>query len=526
MTKIAIYCRVSSQRQEQEKTIKSQLADLREACKDYDIIDEYIDDGWSGELLARPELDRLRDDISKGLFEKVLIHSPDRLARKYAYQVLILEELKKKDIEVEFLNHKTDDTPEGNLLLQIQGAVAEFEKVKMMERLRRGKMYQAKSGRIIGNVAPYGYSYKKGQPREKRKYKINLIEAETVKKVFELYIRHQSINAVSREITKIGTYQTRSNKTLWRASIIHSMLRNETYIGTTYYNRRKSIEIDNGNKYTRRIKSGIEFRPKDEWIAISTPSIIDKKTFNLVQRILKKNKRPYFGGKSRYMLSGLVKCICGLSYNGSYYKDYDRRYYVCTNSKKIFPNPRMCFAKGIKSEILEEIVWSSIYKAITRPRLMMAYAGFEAKKRDNGQRLLKEINDLDKRIQKENKKKDRLIEIYQEGDIDKKEYKIKIKDINNVKDNLIKEKTERQEILNQANNIPINKKIIENFCELAKKKIENLSFEQKGRLLGILLEKVIYDSSKKTVKIIGQIPKNLSKSDCYISRCVLSTSSI
>ncbi len=118
--------RVSTEKQEEEKTIESQIDELREICKreGYEIVREYIDDGWSGETLARPALDKLRDDASKGIFDAVYIHSPDRLARKFIYQGLVIEELRKKGVEVFFLNKKVSDSPEDQLLLGVEGLIA------------------------------------------------------------------------------------------------------------------------------------------------------------------------------------------------------------------------------------------------------------------------------------------------------------------------------------------------------------------------------------------------------------------
>ena len=253
--KIGIYARVSSEKQEQEQTIKSQIEALRDFCKqnNFEIIDEYCDDGYSGELLARPELDRLRDDAEKGRFEKIVILSPDRLSRKYAYQVLILEELKKREIEVEFVNHKIGESPEDELLLQVQGAVSEYEKAKIMERSRRGKISQAKSGRVIGSKTPFGYKYQKGTPKEQRTYEIDFQEEKAVKRVFELYLQLESIKQVSKTMTNEGFAPRKSN--VWRTSTIGKILRNESYIGTTYYNINQYVEGKENNGYKRRKKT-------------------------------------------------------------------------------------------------------------------------------------------------------------------------------------------------------------------------------------------------------------------------------
>ena len=171
MKKAVIYARVSTERQEKEKekTIESQIEELRMFCEKngFLIVKEYVDDGWSGETLARPALDQLRDDASKKLFDIVCIHSPDRLARKFIYQGLVMEELKKKGIEVFFLNRPISDTPEDQLLLGVQGLIAEYEKAKILERTRKGRIHKAKEKGIVGSVPPYGYNYVKNPVKGK-----------------------------------------------------------------------------------------------------------------------------------------------------------------------------------------------------------------------------------------------------------------------------------------------------------------------------------------------------------------------
>jgi site-specific DNA recombinase len=159
----AIYARVSTERQERDQTIESQVAALTQWAKehDYELLPEhrYIDESYSGSRLDRPGLDHLRDAAREGAFEVILVLSPDRLARKYAYQVLLLEELQRAGCPVIFLHHPISDDPNDQLLLQIQGAIAEYERAVISERFRRGKLQKARNGHYIGGKAPYGYRY-------------------------------------------------------------------------------------------------------------------------------------------------------------------------------------------------------------------------------------------------------------------------------------------------------------------------------------------------------------------------------
>src|SRR6516165_12213950 len=162
--RVAIYARVSSDQQAQQGTIDSQVEALQQRIQadGLPVEDElcFVDDGYSGSTLVRPALERLRDIAWAGGFQQLYVHSPDRLARKYAWQVLLVEELQRSGIELVFLNRTIGVSPEEDLLLQMQGMIAEYERAKIMERSRRGKLHAARRGSVsVLCGAPYGYRY-------------------------------------------------------------------------------------------------------------------------------------------------------------------------------------------------------------------------------------------------------------------------------------------------------------------------------------------------------------------------------
>jgi len=341
MKKAAIYARVSTERQEEQKTIKSQIFDLREACKKdgVEIVTEYVDDGFSGGVLARPALDKLRDDASRGLFETVYILSPDRLARKYLYQALVLEELKKQGIEVKFLNKAITESPEDQLLLGIEGLIAEYERAKILERTRRGRLHRTRNGEMMGGSAPYGYDYIRKTKDRPAYYKVNEKEAEVVRLIFSLYLKLKSTAKVVKVLAN-RKIRTRNNSKYWSKGVIHRILRNECYIGTAYYNK---LEKGGGK---RRI------REKNEWIPIKIPKILNDEIFKLVQTVL----NSHAGGKRRriYILSGLIRCEhCGSKYIGLSSNHGRHFYYRCGNFVKRFPLPKNCNSRPVKAERIE-----------------------------------------------------------------------------------------------------------------------------------------------------------------------------
>ena len=185
-TQVAFYARVSSEQQSEAKTIESQVADLRtriastgaSLCAEL----EFIDNGSSGATLIRPALERLRDVAAAGGIDQLYVHCPDRLARNYAHQVLLLEEFFRAGVEVIFLNREVGQTPEDHLLLQVQGMISEYERAKIMERSRRGKRHGAQVGQIsVLSGAPYGYRYVSKQEGDgEARYEIVWEEARVV----------------------------------------------------------------------------------------------------------------------------------------------------------------------------------------------------------------------------------------------------------------------------------------------------------------------------------------------------------
>ncbi len=160
---VAMYARVSSEQQNEANTIESQIVDVRAriAARGLTLLpeQEFVDNGYSGATLIRPALERLRDLAAAGGIDQLYVHCPDRLARNYAHQVLLLEEFLRAGVEVVFLNREVGQTPEDQLLLQVQGMIAEYERAKILERSRRGKRHAAQVGNIsVLSCAPYAHA--------------------------------------------------------------------------------------------------------------------------------------------------------------------------------------------------------------------------------------------------------------------------------------------------------------------------------------------------------------------------------
>jgi site-specific DNA recombinase len=189
--RVALYGRVSGDQQEKEDTIASQLEAVTQRIAS-DGLEcnpklRFVDDGYSGYILARRGLERLRDQAAAGVIDHLYVLDPDRFSRKYAYQVLIFEELTRCGIEIIFLCNPLGRRPEENLLLQVQGIIAEYERARIMERCRRGKQYAARHGSVnVLGGAPYGYRYiGKHEAGGEARYQVVAEEARVVRKIFE-----------------------------------------------------------------------------------------------------------------------------------------------------------------------------------------------------------------------------------------------------------------------------------------------------------------------------------------------------
>lgn len=243
----AIYARVSTPNQAEEQTIESQIQALTAyaAQQGFRLEEKHIyrDEGYSGSRLDRPALDRLRDDAYAGLLDVILILSPDRLARRYAYQVLLVEELQRWGCEVISLERPLKDSPEDRLLLEIQGAFAEYERAKFMERARRGKLHKARAGQIMNVRAPYGYRYIRKRDGAPPALVVDEAEAEVVRQIFRWYLEGKGVSWIAKELGR-RRIPTKFGKARWPRASIYLILQNPAYIGTLYFNRTGYAEAE------------------------------------------------------------------------------------------------------------------------------------------------------------------------------------------------------------------------------------------------------------------------------------------
>jgi site-specific DNA recombinase len=212
---IAVYARVSTARQEEEGTIENQLSALREFAgkNNYAIVKSYVDNGWSGDMLARPALDQLREEAKKKLWQAVLIYDPDRLARRYSFQELVMDELRELGIEPLFVTVSPSRNHEDRLMSGVRGIFAEYDRVKIAERFRLGKIRKAKEGHILTTEAPYGYTYIAKKEGKHGYYEINKYETTVVRRIFALVADEGlSIRKLAGRLNEMGIPPRKSTR--------------------------------------------------------------------------------------------------------------------------------------------------------------------------------------------------------------------------------------------------------------------------------------------------------------------------
>jgi len=390
MTSAAIYARVSSARQKKDQTIGSQTAALRAhaAQSRLEVPEDWIfeDEGHSGATLVRPALEALRDLAAQGCVDVVLCYSPDRLARKFAYQALLVEEFNRAGTRVEFIKGPRGDSPEDQLLVQFQGMFAEYEKAQLMERYRRGKAYRARAGSVnVLGGAPFGYRYVRKTPEAGARYEI--IEHEAVL-VAELFRRYADDGATIAELARWLTSQdvlTRTGKRRWDRSVIWGMLRNPAYAGRAVFGKTQVIHEQPGlnriarmqGRTTPRPVKTID-RPREEWTEIAVPAIVSEETFARVAQRLADNKRfAARNSKVPSLLQGLAACsACGYGY----YRGHTTTtagnkiyYYRCTGSDNYrYEHGRVCDNKPVRADYLDQVVWDHITGLLADPALIRA----------------------------------------------------------------------------------------------------------------------------------------------------------
>ena len=476
----------------------------------------FQDEGYSGATLVRPGLEQLRDLASEGQIETLLAYSPDRLSRKYAYQVLLIEEFARHGVEVQFVKSPKATTPEEELLLQFQGMIAEYERAQIAERSRRGKRYRAKGGSVsVLSGAPYGYRYIKKASTLAAYYEVIEEQAEAVRKVYKLYTEDGlSINAIARWLNAHAV-PTRKGKSRWERSTVWAMLRNPAYKGTACFGKTERAERQKVTRplrqrggFSPRCSSNRE-RPRDEWIEIPVPVIVKENTFALAQERLEQNKRlsPRRTIEPTLLQGMLVCSRCGYAFYRTSTRTSKRKiyYYRCLGSDDYrHPNGRVCDNRPIRQDYLDEMVWRHVVQLLEDPELIRTEIRRRIRQIQDSSPTKRRKEAVEKEINRVETSIEKLLDAYQEGLLRLEELRKRMPGLRKRQEALNSEfntleatAASHQGFLRLAENI-------EDFLGRLRNTAGSMSVTDRQKILRLVVKEILVDL--ETIKIIHSIP--------------------
>jgi len=514
MKTIAIYCRVSTQEQNKQETIETQLSKLKEKYKNPIKI---YKDVSSGAYLQRQGLSQLREDVKKGLFDKICVYALDRLSRKLGHQIALIEEFEKYGAKVEVLGESYEDTAEGILNRNMRGAFSEYERYKIAQRMRDGKYRKAKDEFIWG-TASYGYQIVKNDG--KRHLVINPKEAKVVRLMFKIYSEEYGLGKTANRIYKMG-YKARTKRNGTHIALssfmISKILDNETYLGNFYYGKTYPCEPEKPIKKNRKyILSSRGHRPREEWGLLKVPSIIDKATFERVQEVKKRMAKHSLKPTRHYLCQGLIKCVsCGYRYIGKMRSKSHRKespngshfYYVCPKrASKRKPDEPICISREINTKRLDEQVWEYVSSLIKdkekiKKAIKNSKENRESKKEFN-QKVYDSLIIQKAEIKKE---KSRILSLYGKKSFKEEDLEEKIAELNSQQEDLERQIKEAEKDIAKIDEIGAIEKEIEQSCLEYRGKLENAGFEFKRKVLKRWVKEINLPK-EGNISIIVRIP--------------------
>ncbi len=523
MRMAAIYARVSSEQQREENTIASQTASLIEFAKSHDleVPEEWVfeDKGYSGATLERPGLERVRDLAAEGHIQVVLAYAPDRLSRKYAYQILLIEELARHGVETLFVRAPQGDSAEDQLLVQFQGMIAEYERAQILERSRRGKRHRAHSGEIsVLSGAPYGYRYIRKTDEAPAAYTVYEAEAGVVRRIYEMYtLQGLSIGEITRRLNAEGI-PTRKVSARWERSTVWAVLRNPAYRGVACFGKTRASARTRVMRPQRRrgvtaptMTEGHE-RPREEWIEIPVPALVSEESFARAQELLQENKiRSRRRTIEPSVVQGLVSCQkCGYAFARTSTRTSARKihYYKCigSDSWRKLGGPVCDNRRLVRQDLLDQIVWAEVIRLLEDPTLIqqeldrrLAAARSSDPTKKHEQNLQRELIHVGKGIE-------RLLNAYQEGLLSIEQLRERMPGLRQREQML---RTELRAIADQVNDRTAFLRLAETltaFLTRLRSTAETLNVAERQRIVRLLVKDVLVGDNDITIRHSIPIP--------------------
>jgi site-specific DNA recombinase len=477
----------------------------------YSIVKEYIDDGWSGDILARPSLDQLRQDARGKTWQAVLVYDPDRLARRYSYQELVMDELREAEIEIIFVTVSAPKNSEEKILHGVRGLFAEYERAKIAERFRLGKLRKVKEGHILVSEALYGYNYIPKLDGKHGYYEINPEEARIVKLIFNWVADDGcTLRRIVRKLQGLGIKPRKSKRGVWNTSTLSTLLRHKGYIGEAHWGASYAVAPQHPIKqdaYRKVRKTSRRMRPGEEWFIIPVPAIIDKELFERARAQLDANfALSQRNKKNEYLLAGKIRCVCGRSRSGEGPQQGKYLYYRCTDRVLSFPLSATCKEPGINARIADTLVWEKIANLMGSEELLSDQisrwlGSRQAKVQSSGG----DVAAAEKEVATLKVQEDRYNKAYGAGlfTVEQlREYTTPLREkLTSLKNQIASAQQETN--ANHVTELPGADEIKE-FSDAARKMLQNLSFQSRRAILLSTVEKIV--GTPQQLQIYGYIP--------------------
>ena len=510
--RVAAYARVSTTRQAQAQGIEQQLDRLRAAAAErgWDLEDQHVyrDDGYSGARIGRPGLDRLRDHAALAELDLVLVTAPDRLARNYVHQVLLIDELAGRGCQVEFLDRPMSADPHDQLLLQIRGAVAEYERTLIAERMRRGRQAKLRAGTLLPwTTAPFGYRLDPERPRRADAVRTEPGEAALIAQLFDWYLEPQAtLYRLARRLTELGVPAPRGGPR-WNTASVRGILRNPSYAGRALSNRTRVAPARGRKSAMLPAGPGISHapRPEEDWITVPVPAIISEETFAQVQAKLDANQQGAARNtRHEYLLRALISCgACRLGCTGRQ-TAAGYRYYLCrgrTDPLRVAQGER-CTARYIPAGQLDELVWADLCELLTDP----AHVTRALARARGGAWLPQELQarqaTIGQALDQLERQQQRLLDAYLAEVIALAELDRKRQDLDRRRDTLLAQQRQLDAAARQKLELGAVADGIEAFCQAVRAGLATATFAQRRQLAELLIDRVVITDGDVQIRYV------------------------
>ncbi len=539
LLRTAFYARVSTQRQAQAQTIQQQLERLRAHAQfmvwSVEEANIFCDDGFSGSSLNRPALERLREQVSHHALDQILITAPDRLARNYVHQMLLLEEFEKGGCQVTFLEHGMSHDPHDQLLLQIRGAVAEYERNLIAERMRRGRQARLKAGSLLPwTYTPYGYQVDPDRPRDPAGVRRDEVAAAIVFEIFQRYSSGQeSLLGLATYLTLQGV-PTPTGLKRWNATSLRGILTNPTYTGTVYAGRKRTRLATTRRSPLQPVERptwSVSLKPEEEWLAVAqVPAIVSQEQFDLVQAKLAQNQS--FASRNntahQYLLRALVSCgHCKRTCMGRPSGDY--KYYICRGKGDPVKHclDSRCTARFIPAEQLDELVWQDLCQVLTDPQIL----SLELARAQGGEWLPQEIaarRDNFRRANASlNQQIERLTTAYLDQILALEEYRRRRADIEARQQAIDQQIRQLEASATRSTDLVGLCTSMSEFCQRVQVGLAEATFERKRELLELLVDRVVVTDSEVEIRyVIPTSPESEKVRFCHLRKAYFNSKAL